>query len=89
MTRPHSFSFFLYFVNLIVFIYLWLHWVLVAACGLSLVATSRGYSSLQWAGFSLRWLLLLLSMDSRLAGFRSCGTRAQHLWLAGPRVQAQ
>ena len=36
--------------------------------GLSLVAVSRGYSSLQCAGFSLRWLL-----------FSSCGTRAQLL----------
>ena len=44
------------------FIYLfkfWLCWVFVAACGLSLVAASRGYSSLQRAGFSLWWLLLL------------------------------
>ena len=41
------------------FIYLWLHWVFVAACGLSLVAVSGGYSSLQCVGFSLWWLLLL------------------------------
>ena len=31
----------------------WLHWVFVAACGLSLVVASRGYSSLQHRGFSL------------------------------------
>ena len=48
--------------------YLWLHWVFVAACGLSLVVASRGYSSLQCAGFSLRWLLLLWSTGSRYAG---------------------
>ena len=32
---------------------------LLAACGLSLVAAGGGYSSLQRAGFSLRWLLFL------------------------------
>ena len=47
------------------FIYLWLRWVFVAACGLSLVAASGGYSSLWCAGFSLRWLLLLQSTGSR------------------------
>ena len=40
-------------------------WVFVAAHGLSLVAASRGYSLLQRAGFSLRWLLLLQSTGSR------------------------
>ena len=59
------------------FIYLWLHWVLVAARGLSLVAASGGYSSLWCEGFSLLWLLLLWSKGSRGAGFSSCGTRAQ------------
>ena len=48
-------------------------WVFVAACGLSLVAASGGYSSLQCAGFSLWWLLLLQSSGSRHAGFSSCG----------------
>ena len=28
-------------------------------------------------------------MDSRCAGFSSCGSRAQLLWLAGSRAQAQ
>ena len=37
-------------------IYLWQHWVFVAVCGLSLVAESGGYSSLQCTGFSLWWL---------------------------------
>ena len=57
------------------FIYLWLRWVFVAACGLSLVAVSKGYSSLRCAGFSMRWLLLLWTMGSRRAGFSSCGAR--------------
>ena len=50
------------------FIYFWLHWVFVAVRGLSPVAVSRGHSSLQCAGLSLRWLLLLWSMGSRHAG---------------------
>ena len=57
---------FCFFLNLfILFIYFWLHWVFVAARGLSLVAASGGYSSLWFAGFSLRWLLLLQSTGSR------------------------
>ena len=67
--------FFLY--KFIYFIYFWLHWVFVAVRRLSLVAVSRGYSSLRCAGFSLRWLLLLRSTGSRRAGFSSCSTRAQ------------
>ena len=59
------------------FIYFWLWWVFVAARGLSLVAASGGYSSLQCTGFSLRWLLLLRSTGSRRAGFSSCSTRAR------------
>ena len=45
------------------FIYFWLRWVFVAACGLSLVEVSRGYSSLQSTG-------------SRHTGFSSCVTWA-------------
>ena len=52
-------SFFLSFFFFLKLIYFWLHWVFVAACGLSLVATSGGYSSLRCAGFSLQWLFLL------------------------------
>ena len=53
--------------------YFWLHWVFVAAHGLSLGAASGAYSSLWCAGFSLRWLLLLWLLL---------------LWLAGSRAQA-
>ena len=56
--------------------FFWLHWIFVAVRGLSLGA-SGGYSSLQCAGFSLRWLLLLQSTGSRRMGFSSCGTWAQ------------
>ena len=69
----------------------WLHWVFVAVSRLSLVAVSGGYSLLQCAGFSLRWLLLSWSMGSRCSTFSSCGTRAQLLrgmWdLPGPGLE--
>ena len=60
----------------ILFIYFWLRQVFDAARGLSLVAASRGYSLLRYAGFSLRWLPLLRSKGSRRAGFSSCGSQA-------------
>ena len=71
------------------FIYFWLHWVFIAACGLSLVAASGGQSSLRCRGFSLQCLLLLCSTGSRHVGFSSCGTQAQQLWHEGSRAQAQ
>ena len=64
-----------FFLNL--FIYFWLHWVFVAARGLSLVVASGGYSSLRCTCFSLWWLLLLQSTGSRCTGFSSCGTQAK------------
>ena len=48
-----------FFFKLINFFIYWLRWVFVAACGLSLVVASGGYSLLQCAGFSLRWLLFV------------------------------
>ena len=54
-------------------------WVFIAACGLSLVAMSRNYSSLQCMGVSLWWLLLLQSTGSRCMGFCNCGAWAQLL----------
>ena len=56
--------------NLFHLFYFWLSWVFVAACALSLVAASGGYSLLRCAGFSLRWLLLLWSMGSRGHGLQ-------------------
>ena len=65
----NKFSIIIFYCFLIsLFIYLWLRWVFVAARGLSLVAESGGYSSLQCAGFSLQWLLLLRSTGSRHVG---------------------
>ena len=52
----------------IYFLFFWLYWVSVAACGLSLVVVSGGYSSLRCPGFSLWWLLLLQSVGARRAG---------------------
>ena len=69
----------IYIKFIYLFIYFWLRWVFVAACRLSLVASSGGYSSMRWAGFPWQRLLLLQSMSSRHAGFCSCGARAQLL----------
>ena len=45
--QESTFSFFLNYL----FIYLWLFWVFVAVCGLSLVAVSGGYSLVVVHGF--------------------------------------
>ena len=73
---------FIYFLKEHLFIF-WLHWVFVAACGLSLVAASGGYSSLQCMGFSLWWLLWLQSTGSRRTGFSSCA-----LWALERRLSS-
>ena len=39
-----------------IFIYFWLHWVLVATCRLSLVAESGGYSLVV-----VHWLLIVVA----------------------------
>ena len=86
----YIFFLFQFFFLIFLFIYyFWLRQVFVAACGLSLVAASGSYSLLRCAGFSLRWLLLLRSTGSRLAGFSSCGSWAQQLWFVGSRARAQ
>ena len=70
MSFQHLFLFFNKFIYLFIylFIYFWLCWVFVSVRRLSLVAASGGYSSLQCAGFSLSWLLLLWSTGSTRAG---------------------
>ena len=62
----HHISFF--FLNLFIFIYLWLCWVFVSVRGLSLVVASGGHSSLRCAGLSPSRPLLLRSTGSRRAG---------------------
>ena len=77
------------FLKINLFIYFWLSWIFVAACGLSLVAASGGYCSLWCAGFSLRWLVLLQSTSSRLAGFSSCGSQALECRLSSCGARAK
>ena len=84
-------SLFLY-INLLfvyLFIYLWLHWVSAAARRPPLAAVSRGHSSLQCMGLSLRGPLPLQSTGSRRSGLSSCSTQTQQLRLACFRAQAQ
>ena len=80
---------FFFFKILFLFIYFWLRWAFLAARRLSLVAASRGYSSLRCAGFSLRRLLLLWSMGSRRTGFSSCGSQALERRLSSCGAWAQ
>ena len=48
---------FFYFLRIHLFNF-WLHWIFIAARGLSLVVVSAGYSSLPREGFSLQWFLV-------------------------------
>ena len=59
-------------VFICVCIYSWLHWVFIAACGLSLVAISESYSRVAVHR-------LLIAVASLLVCFRSCSTGAQQL----------
>ena len=52
----------------LVYLMFCLWWVFIAARGFSWVVVSRDYSLLQWTGFLLWWLLLLLSTGSRSVG---------------------
>ena len=56
-----------------------LHWVI----RLSLIAASRGSSSLPCVGFSLPWLLLLQGTGYRAHGPQSCGAGLVALWCVG------
>ena len=78
----------IYFIIIIIIILIlfWLHWVFVAAHSLSLIAASRGYSSLQCVGFLLQWLLFWWSMGSRHLGFSKCGAWPQQLRHMGSKV---
>ena len=52
----------------IIYLFILLRWVFVAVCRLSRVVVSKGYSLLWCTGFSLWWLPLLQSTDSRTCG---------------------
>ena len=78
------------------FFFFWPCWVFVAAHGLSLVAASGGYSSLQCVGFSLRWHLFcraraLGSWASVVValGLSSCGSWALERRLSSCGTWAQ
>ena len=60
-------------------IYLWLHWVFVALCWISLLGQVGATLYLQCTGFSLQWLLLSLSMRVRQL------QELQHTGLVAPR----
>ena len=75
-TRGSGTYLYIYFVSYLliylsffkkIFIYFWLHWVFVAAHGLSLVVVSGGYPSLQCTA-------------SHCGGFSSCGAWALGTW---------
>ena len=50
----------LIYLFIYLFIYFCLHWVFVAAHGLSLVAARGDHSSLPYVGFSLQWLIFVV-----------------------------
>ena len=71
-----GFVFFLKIYLLILIFFFWLRWVSDPACGFSLVAVSRGYSSLHCKDVSLWWFLSLRSTGCGRGGFRSCSSWA-------------
>ena len=91
-----SFCFFVFLFYYYYFlIYFWLCWVSIAVRRLSLVAVSRGYSSLRCPSFSLRWILLLRTqaLGARASvvvahGLSSCGSRALEHRLSSCSAQA-
>ena len=70
-SKPHPFFFFKE-----LFIYFWLHWVCVAACGLCLVDASRGYSLVAMHR-------LLVAMASFIVEHKLLVWRLQQLWVRG------
>ena len=66
------------FLKFYLFIHLWLCWVFIAACGLSLVSTSRGYSLVAMHGLLIEVASLA---EEQCWGFNnggawSCGSQA-------------
>lgn len=62
-------------------LFIWLHWVFVAVCGLSPVVASGSHPSLRRTGFSPQWLLMLWSTGSRHVRLQAAW--AQQLRCAG------
>ena len=78
------------------FFFFWLHWVFIAACGLSLVVASGGFSccgaralGAQASVVAAHGLSSCSPWALWYASFGSCGVWAQYLWLMVSRAQAQ
>ena len=65
---PQHCLLFFFFKWFYLFLNFWLCWIFVAACSLSLVVASRGYSLVVLLGFSLQRVLLSQSTGSRRSG---------------------
>ena len=78
------------YIFIYLFIYFWLRWVFVAACRLSLVAVSGGYTSLQCTGFSCCGARALGAWTSVVVahGLSSCGLQALECRLSNCGVRA-
>lgn len=63
--------------NFYLFAYFWLGWVFIAACELSLVAESVGYSLIPVHALLVVVTSLVLEHSSRCTGCCSCSMRAQ------------
>ena len=61
--KKFFFANFLFLITYFNFIYFWLHWVFIAACGLSLAVVSGGCSLVMALG-------LLIAVASLVAGHR-------------------
>ena len=66
------------FLKCYLFIHLWLCWVFIAACGLSLVSASRGYSLVAIHGLLIEVASLV---EEQCWGFNSCG-----VWSCGSQA---
>ena len=75
----------IFFFRFIYLIYLWLHWIFVAAWAFS----GCGERGLLFKDFQLQWLLLLQSTGSRGMSFSSFSMWAQQLLSTDSRAQAQ
>ena len=87
---------FLFFFKIFIYLFFWLRWVFVAARGLSLVAASRGSSSLQFMGFSFgrfsccgAQALAVRASVVVARGLSSCSSRAPECRLSSYGTRAQ
>ena len=90
MSGPFHPNFYSRIFKIIFKIYLFLAVLGLCCCmGFSLIAVSRGYSSLHCTGFLLQGLVLLRRTGWRAPSFSSCGTWARQLPFLGSKAQAQ